>query len=205
MHPAFHTNEPHGSSQVRLSVSRPIFATGEVNARVFELVERGETSAAISLLLEQHGADVFGVLVGVLDDMRAARATYKAVVGRLPVALPTFEWRCSPRVWLYSLAHNELREHQNRATTNETDPVDDTAVRGLITVIAAVRRELTEEERELLILHLDRGLDWSDLAYTQLGDAAVSTTLVDEVLLLQRRMTELVERIKTLATEQLER
>jgi uncharacterized protein involved in propanediol utilization len=68
----------------------------------------------------------------------------------------------------------------------------------MLAVIGAVRRALSEEERELLILRVDRLLDWQSLAITQLGEAAARAAIAREANTLRRRLDTLLERIESL-------
>ncbi len=176
-------------------MTRPI-PVSELERRVRALLDRGDIAAAADLLLGEYGADVFGFLVGVLEDKRMARAMYGGVVERVTAELSAFQWKCSPRVWLYSLARREL--NQRRAAPRSIADTEVWRHAGLVTVIGAVRRALTEEERELLILRVDRLLDWYSLAITQLGETAVFTVIVSEARLLRRRIEALRERIESL-------
>jgi hypothetical protein len=183
-------------------VTQPIPVT-EVDSRVRELIDRGDVSAAAALFLDKYGPDVFGFLSGVLEDTRVARATYKGFVKRVSAELPAFQWKCSPRVWLYYLARRELEARRSSATRSESKQVGETEVwrdAGLIKVIGAVRRTLSEEERELLILRVDRLLDWYSLAITRLGETAMFAAIVTEARVLRKRIERLLERIESLTT-----
>jgi DNA-directed RNA polymerase specialized sigma24 family protein len=173
----------------------------DVDAQVRDLLDRGQASTAASVLLDKLGADVFGFLVGVLGDTRRARAAYAGLVARVTAELPAFRGKCSSRVWLYSLARRELDDRRTRAKRAEPTRSGDTGVwrqAGMLAVIGAVRRALSEEERELLILRVDRLLDWQSLAITQLGEAAARAAIAREANTLRRRLDTLLERIESL-------
>jgi hypothetical protein len=67
--------------------------------------------------------------------------------------------------------------------------------------IAAIRHALTEEEREILILHVDRRLDWDDLAVTSLGEDASRADVSSEAKFLRERMNAILERVERVAVQ----
>jgi len=201
-----HKVEAPGSVHVRLPVLRPN-PLSEFDARVRELVERHDVTAAVELLLEVHGPDLFGLLAGVLEDGSGARATYRAVAKRVAEELASFQWNWSAKIWLYSLAHRELHGRRAQTTGLRVERELDTEVwrnAGLSAVIKAVRRTLTEEERELLILRVDRKLDWHSLAATRLGGAASPSAIEGEARLLRARMKGLFDRVERLTEQHLQ-
>src|SRR5262245_27869934 len=151
MHARLHTNGPPGSNGRDLPVAEPKQPFEDVDARVRALLEQEDSAGAAALLLSTYGADLFGFLIGVLEDVRAARRVYMTICESVAHRLATFQWRCPPRVWLYSLARRELRDRRERkagATTSDAVPATDVWRRAdIATVIAAVRRALSEEER----------------------------------------------------------
>jgi RNA polymerase sigma-70 factor (ECF subfamily) len=65
---------------------------------------------------------------------------------------------------------------------------------------ARLRRTLSPEDRDLLVLRLDRGLDWRAIAVTQLGENAPEHALMVEAEKLRRRLSEIRVRVVARAT-----
>jgi hypothetical protein len=121
--------------------------------------------------------------------------------------LAGFQWNWSAQIWLYSLAHRELDGRRNHTPREIGEHELDTEVwrhAGLSAVIKAVRRTLTEEERELLILRIDRKLDWHSLAATRLGESVSASAIESEARLLRARMESLLERIERMTEQHLQ-
>jgi hypothetical protein len=124
---------------------------------------------------------------------------YACTTDRILRELPGFSWRCSLRTWTYASARAELaiqRERPNRVRprpppqpASVPDPTSTiscrlTDVRGKI---ATLRACLKEEDRELLILRIDRALEWRELAVTALGEKASSLEIERESTRLRAR------------------
>jgi DNA-directed RNA polymerase specialized sigma24 family protein len=168
---------------------------------VRDLLARDDRAAALHALFAAYGAEVFGLLVGVLDDTRLADEVYADVVAQVSDELAHFEWACSLRVWLYGIARAALRARRKREHRPSDQATRDNtrASRALRPVVVAVRRGLSEEERELLILRIDRELDWTQLALVELGSDASTPEVATEARRMSARFDKLVERVRDLA------
>jgi RNA polymerase sigma-70 factor (ECF subfamily) len=101
---------------------------------------------------------------------------------------PWVAWRSSFRTWLYTLARHasvdfrrgELRRQRRAASLSELGDLSAlaqqvrTETRSYLLSerrdrFAELRRTLPEEDQELLILRVDRGLAWDELARIHLG------------------------------------
>ncbi len=150
-----------------------------VNAR---LDERDYAEAA-TLILRGYGAELYGFLVARTRDENAATEAFSMFTEDLWRGLPSFAGRSTVRVWAYTLARHAAIRYQaaphrarrrniplsadrvlskleQRART-ETAPFLKTEFK---TRIAELRARLTEDERTLLVLRLDRGLEWTEVA-----------------------------------------
>ena len=180
-------------------------------AAVRERASAGDQAEAARLALEAYGAEIFGFLISALDDAGVARALYADVRQRVRTEIEGFGWGCSLRLWIYSLARRELRERRLRRqkvsegiTVGGAASVMETESRreaGVTEAIAAVRRTLSEEDRELLILRIDRALDWSDVAVTELGENASALAVSAESVALKARLVELLAHVERLTLE----
>jgi DNA-directed RNA polymerase specialized sigma24 family protein len=148
------------------------------------LVDGGDVLRAVAEAIRLYGAEIFGFLVGVLGDNKASRDVYATIHDRVLQDLPAFSWRCSLRTWTYAIARAELARHRLRvapaparpsqALASVPDPTTTISFRptNMRSKIATLRACLQEEDRELLILRIDRRLDWQELAVTSLGENA---------------------------------
>lgn len=167
-------------------------------------IAAGAVAGAASDVLRAYEAEVFGFLLGVLDDPEAARDVYLGVAERVATEIGRFAWRCPLRTWLYSIAHQELaRPRRSPAATPGgaersvplPDPTSTLSFRstGLRAAIATLRRRLFPEDRELLILSIDRGLSLQALAVTQLGEGASRAEIRRESIRLRARLAQIRE------------
>jgi DNA-directed RNA polymerase specialized sigma24 family protein len=156
-----------------------------------------------------HGPELFGFLVAVVDDVDGAAVVYADVSRRVASELETFRWRYPLRTWLYAVARRELRDRRLRRRLPPQPPpnVDFAPVAASppcapsTAAIAAIRRALSEEEREILILRVDRRLDWLELAITTLGDGVPADSLATTARFLRARVGAIVARVERVAVE----
>lgn len=151
--------------------------------------------------LQLFGPGLFGFLVGALEEPEVARVVYADVCQRVTSEIGRYGGRCSLRAWVYGLGRRELRDlrlrrRRTRALPGELFPE---APRDLEGTIAAIKVTLSEEDREFLILRVDRGFSWREIAFTSLGEQAPDAALDAEVGVLRTRVTAICERIGRIA------
>jgi RNA polymerase sigma-70 factor (ECF subfamily) len=134
-----------------------------------------------------YGAEVFGFVSGVIDDPTAARNIYLRFAERLWRHLGLFRWHCSLRTWCYALARLEIARHRAEAprpSVPDSSPGSPGRAHGVDSLgawttggptlrggIDLLRAELAPEEREILILRVDRGFSWREVALTTMDEA----------------------------------
>jgi len=146
------------------------------------LCEKGAVDAAATQALHGYGAEIFGFLMAVHRDETAASDAFSAFAEGVWRGLPGFAWASTLRTWAYGIARNASRMqrrdaarhdwHGNRAGESALEGVAHavrTATLGFLktekrTQLEALRDALSAEDRTLLILRVDRGLAWNDLA-----------------------------------------
>ncbi len=161
-----------------------------VDERVRALLDAGNTSGAVAEALRVLGPDVHGFLYGVLRSDADADDVLAMTSERLWKSFSTFDWRCSLRTWFHVIAGREMLRFRrdNRRYVDGHLPIAE-----IEEVIAAVRtetrsrqisaqaravdrlrEELSEEDRMLLVLRVDRRLPWENVAQTFLDDPDAS-------------------------------
>jgi DNA-directed RNA polymerase specialized sigma24 family protein len=166
------------------------------------IAQRDYTTVARAVLYT-YGSEVFGFLVGVLDDSDVAGVVYADVCQRVATEIESVRSDLALRTWFYALARRELRDRRMRARRSNTlSPVErglpnseSKRPAALTSVVDAIRKTLTEEELELLILRLDRHFDWFELARTEPGENAPQISLSRLSQRLRARVDELLKRI----------
>jgi RNA polymerase sigma-70 factor (ECF subfamily) len=177
---------------------------GEVEERELDaLIRAKEYDRAATAALEHYGPEVYGFLVNVLGGADDANEVFLQLGEDLWKGLPAFAGRSSVRTWLYVLArhaaaryrrspwHRGARGGDSRLdelaarTRSRTAPWLQTDVKDRLRVL---RDSLDPEDREILILRVDRGLPWEDVARVTLGsDSADEDTLERETARVTKR------------------
>jgi RNA polymerase sigma-70 factor (ECF subfamily) len=165
----------------------------ELDERVCSLLAGGDTGAAATVVLRALGPEVLGFLSGALGDHAEADEVFAALSVHLWRSLRGFEGRCSIRTWTYVLARHELTRYRRGMRRHVRGRVPISGLQETLAVVrttnrsalatekerrlAALRADLSEEDRTLLILRVDRDLAWDEIALAFADDPQ---TLGDE-------------------------
>lgn len=187
--------------------------TGEdVEARLRGLVGAGELEAAATCALESYGPELFGFLIHFMGSEPDASEVFSQTAEDFWRGLPSFGARCSVRTWLYVLGRHAAarfwRSPWQRAAQTGGARLD-SLVAGARTRTQpwlrtdvkdrwrALRESLAPDDRALLVLRVDRGLEWSDVARVILSrDDAAADELGREAARLRKRYHELKQELR---------
>jgi RNA polymerase sigma-70 factor (ECF subfamily) len=151
--------------------------------------DRGDPSRAATLAIRGYGPEIYGFLIAVHRSEQDANDVFAAVAEVIWRGLTRFEWESSLRTWAYAVARNVSRTFRRdearrarRAKHVGTSALEDVAqaVRTETleflrtekrTKLKALREALEPEDRMLLVLRVDRRLEWADIARV-LSDAS---------------------------------
>jgi RNA polymerase sigma-70 factor, ECF subfamily len=112
-----------------------------------------------------------------------ADEVFALVCERVWRGIAAFQWESSARTWVYAIARNTSSNYRRDARVrgkrltpletdgelsaliakarSETEPYLRTEAKDKL---ASIRASLDEDDRDLLVLRVDRGLEWKDLA-----------------------------------------
>jgi RNA polymerase sigma-70 factor, ECF subfamily len=153
------------------------------------LCERGDHAGAATLALRTYGPELYGFLIAMHHNEADAGESFSEIAEVLWRKLPGFAWHSSLRTWAYAIARNVLRTRRrdarrraHRVSSARDSVIEEIAQRARTetqaylrtekrTRLQALRDSLQEEDRMLLVLRVDRRLDWNELARV-LGDTA---------------------------------
>ena len=183
-----------------------------VEAEVRELCVAGDHDGAATAALRGYGPELYGFLAALHRDEADAADVFSDLSLRLWRGLPRFAWHSSLRTWAYTIARNaslSFREKGRRDIAlddaSEVGRVAQevrTATRSYLRTdhknrFAAIRASLPLEDQELLVLRIDRALEWKDLAQALTGDDTPldAETLRRESARLRKRFQTLKERL----------
>jgi DNA-directed RNA polymerase specialized sigma24 family protein len=210
---SLHGLQHRGSTPVRMT-ERPFDQAAQlrdVEAAVCRRILQGETRSAAALAMTAYGAEIFGFLIGVLDGTSEAKTVYADVAQRVATEIEGFESRVKLRIWLYALSRRELRDRRLRrrpadlVDESESETAEVSHARSSprrTRALSKLRRSMTQEERELLILRVDRRLDWRELAQTALGEGTSIGELAEEIHRTKSRIGAILARLESEAVQE---
>jgi RNA polymerase sigma-70 factor (ECF subfamily) len=152
----------------------------EQDARIRNLVESGDLEASATLFMETYGGEILSFLLVRMRSEPAASEVFSVFAEDFWRGLPGFRWRTTIRSWGYTLARNAAHRHHRtrridcRPLTRPSRMLE--AVERQRSSTAAylrtevksrmreLRRQLPEDDQTLLVLRIDKGLSWNELA-----------------------------------------
>ena len=192
----------------------------DVEDQVRGHLDRGEKSAAVEAGLLGYGRELAGFLRGVLHSAQHADEVYSDLCVDIWSGISDFRWNSSFRTWAFKLAHNavvrfykdpyrkrrsplsdhpEINEIEQRIRST-TAPHLRTDVKESVT---RLRQQLAPDDRELLILRLDRKLPWSDVTRVMIGeDGSDDEALSRKQVALRNQYSRIKEKIREMAREE---
>lgn len=156
-----------------------------VEAELMSLLDAGQLGDATTLLMESYGPGILGMLAHTLNDEDEAKDIFSMWCEDVWKGLGGFEGRARVKTWSYRIARNALARykrapHQRRGRRLNTEGmpereaelmrqrVHETTRRWRRTTtkdaFRGIREQLSDEENMLLILHVDRGMSWAEVA-----------------------------------------
>jgi RNA polymerase sigma-70 factor, ECF subfamily len=191
--------------------------------RIRDRLDSGDKKGAATALLEAYGREVLGFLIARLRDRDSASDVFSMFTEDIWKGLAGFRWRCTARVWCYTLARHaasryieDARRRRGRhvplskagplsaleariRTATLTAARTDTRSR-----IAQLRESLPPEDQTLILLRVSRKLDWREIAQimTADGEAQSDAALEKEATRLRKRYQLAKDRLKKMAVEQ---
>jgi RNA polymerase sigma-70 factor, ECF subfamily len=185
----------------------------DLEAAIQQLRLEGDLRGAATLAVEGFGPELYGFLVTLLCNDRDAGEAFSQTCEDMWTGLDRFEGRCSMRTWLYKLARHAAarlrrsphhRAGRHVALSQVSDLAERVRTRTLSLLrtekkdrLASIRDSLHEDDRALLVLRIDRGLSWSEIAYTFSTDDHSEETLRRVAARLRKRFQLLKEEIRT--------
>jgi RNA polymerase sigma-70 factor (ECF subfamily) len=171
-----------------------------------------------TLMLEHYGTEIQNFLHSRLRSATNADEAFSMFVEDLWTGLPGFAWRCSPRAWAYTLARNAGNRLQRSPQQRQQRNLSLSERESLSAMIAharsatqvhvrtdikdrvrAMRERLEPDDQLLLILRIDKGMPFRELALVmndgQLADARID----EEAARLRKRFERLKGQIREMA------
>jgi RNA polymerase sigma-70 factor (ECF subfamily) len=186
----------------------------QLEARLAKLCAERDYNAAASLAIQSYGPEIFGFLRATVgsDDPSEAFSDFAEGLWK---GLPTFAWNSKLRTWAYGIARNVARgrrrerARRERRAAADASMVEDIAQKVRTDTLSILRTEkrtrlqalrdaLRPEDRMLLVLRVDRGLPWNDLARV-FSDRSDDAGIAREAARLRKRYQIVRERLREMA------
>jgi RNA polymerase sigma-70 factor (ECF subfamily) len=180
----------------------------DLDAEIRGLVAGGETVPAATRTVEKLGPPIFGYLCSLLeeDDAKEVFSMWAEDVWR---GLASFRGESSIKTWSYRLAWHASCRFRRDAFRKRREAIPTSAASRLAASVASksgmapgsrrerlqkLRAMLAPEEQSLLVLRVDRELDWDEIATVLSLDGAPVTSPA-----LRKRFERLKEKLAELA------
>jgi RNA polymerase sigma-70 factor (ECF subfamily) len=185
------------------------------------LIAEGQLRKAATQAVRGYGPEILGFLAALHRDPDEAGDVFSQFCEDLWRGLSRFEQRASFRTWLYVLArHASHRFYRKESRHDRAVPLTDcpelqrveakvrTATLSYLRSqtknrLTALREQLPPDDQTLLILRVDKDLDWNDLARVFHPEETLEgSALSREAARLRKRYQLLKERLRTLMQSQ---
>jgi RNA polymerase sigma-70 factor (ECF subfamily) len=199
-------------------------ARERLEGQVRALCDRGDHAAAATLTVRGYGPEILGFLIASLGSETDAEEVFAELSEILWRKLPMFAWDSSLRTWSYAVARNVSRTFRRNAgrRRRREGRVGESALEEAVQAVRtetqtflrtgkrarleALRNDLPEEDRALLVLRVDRRLEWNELAriLREKGDGTPldAAELAREAARLRKRFQLVRDRLRERAKQE---
>jgi RNA polymerase sigma-70 factor (ECF subfamily) len=177
------------------------------------LAQGGRHAAAATLALEVYGSELLGFLRSVLCSESDAAEVFSQVAEDMWRGLPAFGFRCSMRTWLYLIARHAVARFRRAPWRRAQCCTGDDALDALVARARtetqpwlktdvkdrwrSLRESLEPDDRDLLVLRVDRKMEWKEIARITLGEPSPdAATLTREGDRLKKRFQLIKEDLR---------
>jgi RNA polymerase sigma-70 factor, ECF subfamily len=190
----------------------------DVEAELGTLLRAQSYDRAATLALHHYGPELYGFLVNLMSDEHVAGEVFAQASEDLWRGLAGFASQCSVRTWMYVLARHAASRYR-RSPWNRGGRSGDSAIDELVADARsrtapwlrtevkdrwrALREALDPDDRALLVLRVDRNLEWADVARVMLdAERPQEAELQREAARLRKRFQLLKDelRVKAIAS-----
>ena len=181
--------------------------------------DAGDFHAVATQALERYGPEILGVLAARLRSDSDAAEAFSLFAEDLWRGLPGFQWRCSLRSWAHRVARSAGARWVAAGNRRpETDvALDDTSAQEVAAQVRSttlvylrtsvksevrrLREELSELDPMLIILRIDKAMEWPEIAAALSDEDLAGPELKREAARLRKRFQLATERLRELARE----
>jgi RNA polymerase sigma-70 factor (ECF subfamily) len=191
-------------------------ARDALEARIRAACAGERWSEAATAALEGYGDELLGYLVALARNETDANDAFSTFAEDMWKGLPRFGWQSSFRTWAYTLARHALSRVRRDAFRRRGVALEDAHVAALVEKtrtrtaeflqtevrdkLAEIRAQLDPDDQTLLILRINRGLTYREIARVLDGEVVESddAALGRRANALRKRLERLTSEIKVL-------
>jgi RNA polymerase sigma-70 factor (ECF subfamily) len=154
------------------------YATSELEAAIAAGLASGEVMPALKLAVEGFGPEVIAFIRDLTGSAEHTQEAYAQACEDLVRNASAFRGECSFRTWFYAVARHavlRLRDADRRHAHGRLSsaPELEAAIRSSTAAhlqtewknrFRHLREQLSEDDRMLLVLRVDRGLSWKEVS-----------------------------------------
>lgn len=181
--------------------------------------DSGRFDEATTLALERYGPEILGLLAARLRSDGDAAEVFSIFAEDVWRGLPGFAWRCTLRAWAHRVARNAANRYAiagaRRAALAQPVPgeaIEAVAARVKTTTlvylksevkseIRRLRDELPPEDQLVLVLRVDKDMEWREVAQALADEDLDEAALARESARLRKRLQIATTRLRELAAE----
>jgi RNA polymerase sigma-70 factor, ECF subfamily len=185
--------------------------TQGAEADVLAALRASDQRRAVELALAAWGPEVESFLSAVMGDRATGAELFAEARADLVAGVSTFQGKSSFRCWFYAVARNAarraLRDGYRRKRAHDADlgafeqPIRSVTPRFVATDwkrrLHELREALPPDERALLLLRVDRAMEWHEIAQVMAEEGEDVSPAA-----LRKRFERVKARLKALATEE---
>jgi RNA polymerase sigma-70 factor (ECF subfamily) len=186
-------------------------------AEIKAACDAGDHERAVTVLLQTYADELLSFLIARLGDRSHAEDAFALLAEDLWVSLPKFEFRSSARTWAYTVARHvaaryaraPVRRKDRNLTLSKNVQLSQLVERLRTRTeihrqteaknqVRALREQLEPDDQMLLILRVDRQMEWRELALVMSTSDDSPQARLDEAALEREaaRLRKRFERVK---------
>jgi RNA polymerase sigma-70 factor (ECF subfamily) len=186
--------------------------------RLMDSLRGGHVEEAATRALKTYGTEIYALLASLHRPDRDADDVFSLFCEQLWRSLPRFEGRSTFRTWAYAIAWRvssryRMKEKARREVFASSTDFAALAKQIRTSTASRLRKDRTSrlrrwretlpaDDQMLLMLRIDRELDWKDLSRVMNPDVELSAEdLVRESARLRKRFQSIKERLRELLRE----
>jgi RNA polymerase sigma-70 factor (ECF subfamily) len=188
-------------------------AAGNLEDAIRSACEAQRWDDAITRALEGYGPELLSYLAAMTRNVSDADEIFAAACEALWLALPMFRWESSFRTYAYALCRSALsRFRRDPARRTPRVPLSSPTVEALTAAlrsetatylrteskdrVAELRAQLSPDDQTLLILRVNRGLAWRDIAIVMAAEDDAAGSIERRTAALRKRFERIKEELR---------